>query len=298
MSRLEDRLTSYLPWVKSRVAREEKLRKDAEAASLYRFLGVHPGTDYASIVEHCKKLEESLAGDRAAVKKVRATKQAIIYHRFKQKYPPEQELIHWQDREPTKREDGGAGGGESDEERLAMQLSGGGRKLPMWLGEALDKYKPEFTKGLIEKPDRDYLQKSTKYLGGCALGCFFVPKLVTTFMMLGAICSLGMLQSRGLPPLVLDENGNPGEVRKSDVKTTSLLVIVVFGNALLFAALGGLVGTLFPVVQKFATVPVLGGILVNTGFWVAATFFQINSEAMRNGGSSSSSYSDMEPPPL
>ena len=133
---------------------------------------------------------------------------------------------------------------------------------------------PSWANGLVLPPDAKHLKQTSSYIGGAAAGCFFLPNLSTSFIMLGAMCSLGLLNNRGQPPVVRDDNGNVGEVRSTKATTILVTIALVFGNAALFAVLGSGILTAVPAIARVLPAKLVTNVMIQVGFWFAATFFQ------------------------
>lgn len=170
-----------------------------------------------------------------------------------------------------------------------LQVDGEARDMDMMSDRIaeLNKNKKKFTPpqwmgGLMVMPDKPWVVKNAKFMGGTTLGCILLPNMATSFIMLACMCSIGLLYSRGQPETVMDDMGMPGEVRPTSPIAIALTCGLCFGWAAIAAILFAVVASALPV-RLFPTNTVVN-LGVNFGFFVASTFFKTYKGDGSSGG--------------
>jgi len=130
---------------------------------------------------------------------------------------------------------------------------------------------PKWTAGLMVIPDKAHATSVGKFVGGTAFGCVMMPKMASTFLMMGWAASVGLLYSRGQPELVKDDMGNPGEVRPTSATAVLLTLALVTGFGAVFAVMGSLIGTIG---GRLLPPGLAVQLVCHVGFFVAAAFFK------------------------
>lgn len=132
---------------------------------------------------------------------------------------------------------------------------------------------PRWLKDLVQFPSREYMQKTTLIMMIFVVLGFATPTLAGSCMAMAFIASMGFLYNRGLPDVVRDDYGNPGEVRPVKHKIVLITVLISLATAGVFFGLGQLYMLYLPL-PGWCSPDSFVNFTVVFGLWFSAVFFR------------------------
>ena len=227
----------------------------------YRALGVTENASYEQIEAAYEALRIKYADDAKQLTKLEILKDRIFDDQLRRRLEGTMEGI-------------------VKESPLEKRLREEPRWKSTWFGRTILTILETF-QGIVQKPDRSYLTKTSALFGFLALLALFIPRFATSVLPLAFLASLGFLYNRGTPDVRRDEFGQVGEVRPAKPKEVLKSVCIVFVMGGLGFALGRGFISLLGIEEAAASglLPAwvhpngIVSLFINVGMWIASTFF-------------------------